>query len=240
MRLAPRQTSLHERILRDVEDRIMSGAWPPGHRIPSELELAQTYECSRMTINKALTQLSRAGLVERRRRAGSFVRQPHAESAVLELHSLESEVEHLGLAYRHELASRRRHHGDTTDRDLMGTRTEDSLLELVCVHFAGDQPFCLERRLINLTAVPEAEAADFASEAPGAWLIRKVPWSEAEHKISAIEADDAVARHLAIAPGSACLSIDRRTWSNDRVVTRVRLIYPGKRHSLVARFTPSQ
>lgn len=159
---------------------------------------------------------------------------------MLEIHSLASEAEQLGLSYRHELISRDRHAGDPVDRDLMQTRKSDPLLDLVCVHFAGDQPFCYERRLINLKAVPEAADADFSTEAPGAWLLRQVPWNEAEHKISAVEADGAAARSLAIAPGTACLSIERRTWSNNQVVTSVRLIYPGARHSLVARFTPSQ
>ncbi|WP_207543673.1 GntR family transcriptional regulator [Salipiger marinus] len=44
--------SLHDRILSDLESRILSGAWPPGHRIPTEQELRQTYGCSRMTVNK--------------------------------------------------------------------------------------------------------------------------------------------------------------------------------------------
>ena len=51
----------------------MSGEWAPGHRIPFEHELATEYGCSRMTVNKALSQLARAGLIERRRRSGSFV-----------------------------------------------------------------------------------------------------------------------------------------------------------------------
>ncbi|HET7413771.1 MAG TPA: GntR family transcriptional regulator, partial [Pararhizobium sp.] len=61
--------SLHQRIMADIEEKILSGAWPPGHRIPFEHELTAEYGCSRMTVNKALTQLARAGLIARRRRA---------------------------------------------------------------------------------------------------------------------------------------------------------------------------
>ena len=70
--------SLHPRILAEVEARILSGEWPPGHRIPFEHELTARYGCSRMTVSKALTQLAGAGLIERRRKAGSFVTRPHA------------------------------------------------------------------------------------------------------------------------------------------------------------------
>ena len=62
---------LHLRIQNDVERSILSGEWPPGHRIPFEHELTVQYGCSRMTVNKALTDLVKRGLIERRRKAGT-------------------------------------------------------------------------------------------------------------------------------------------------------------------------
>ncbi|MBN9194540.1 MAG: acetate--CoA ligase family protein, partial [Microbacterium sp.] len=62
-----------------------------------ELDLAEQYGCSRMTVNKALTQLANAGLIERRRKAGSYVAQPRAQSAVLDIHDIRDEVQSLGL-----------------------------------------------------------------------------------------------------------------------------------------------
>lgn len=90
------EKSLHERIRNDVERHIMSGEWPPGYRIPFEHEMTRQYACSRMTVNKALGELVQRGLIERRRRLGTFVRQPHAQSAVLEIHDIEREVQALG------------------------------------------------------------------------------------------------------------------------------------------------
>lgn len=75
--------SLHAKILGDIEGRILSGALPPGARIATEHELAASYDCSRMTVVKVLTQLANAGLIERRRKAGTFVRQPSSQAAVL-------------------------------------------------------------------------------------------------------------------------------------------------------------
>ena len=64
-----RRAALYQRIRNDLEARIMSGDWPPGHRVPFEHELMETYSCSRMTVNKVLSALADAGLVVRRRRA---------------------------------------------------------------------------------------------------------------------------------------------------------------------------
>jgi GntR family histidine utilization transcriptional repressor len=235
---APDTETLHQRILSDISERILSGAWPPGHRIPFEHELASRYGCARMTVNKALSQLANAGLIERRRRSGSFVRQPQSQAAILEIHDIRVEVEALGQPYRYELTNRRKHRGTAQDRMLLGLAAASPILSLECRHFAGNRPFCREARLINLAAVPEAAEEQFRDAAPGPWLVARVPWNAAEHRIRAIAADPASADALAISAGSPCLMVERRTWSADQPVTHVRFTYPADSHVLVARFTP--
>ncbi|WP_027051406.1 histidine utilization repressor [Mesorhizobium erdmanii] len=232
--------SLHQRILSDISEKILSGAWAPGHRIPFEHELTTEYNCSRMTVNKALSQLAKAGLIERRRRSGSFVRQPRSQAAVLELHDIRIEVEALGLAYHYERLKRLKRRSNAEDRALLGLSAAGSLLWIEGLHFAGERPFALEQRLINLSAVPEARDEEFSEIAAGPWLIGRVPWSEAEHRIRAMAADESVADALDIDPGAPCLVVERRTWSAEHPVTHVRFVYPAESHTLVARFTPSQ
>jgi GntR family histidine utilization transcriptional repressor len=232
--------SLHRRILADISDRIMSGEWTPGYRIPFEHELSAEYGCSRMTVNKALSQLAKAGLIERRRRSGSFVRRPQSQAAILEIHDIKAEVAALGLPYRYELVLRQKRKSAPDDRRRLGFKDSVPVLELTCRHFAGVQPFCLENRLISLAAVPDAADQGFEDNAPGPWLIGRIPWSAAEHRISAAAADAETAVALDIGEGSACLVVERRTWSAGEPVTHVRFSYAAGSHALVARFTPSQ
>lgn len=231
-------SSLHQRIMTEIEDKILSGEWPPGYRIPFEHELTAQYKCSRMTVNKVLTQLAHAGLIERRRRAGSFVTRPHSQSAILQIQELESEVQALGLAYGHEIVKRRKRRGTREDRECFGLEEVGAVLHLDCRHFAGRRPFCLEERLINLAAVPEAENEEFSEIPPGSWLVRRVPWTTAEHRIRATGADRSMAALLRIPEATPCLVVERRTWSAEQPVTFVRLTYPGDAHELVARFSP--
>lgn len=232
-------TSLHERILADVRGRIVAGAWPPGYRIPNETELCRTYDCSRMTVNKALSMLARSGLIERRRKAGSFVAAPRTQSAVMEIQDVKIEVEHLGLAYGYTLLKRETRRANELDTAQLGVSAGTQVLALTCLHEAGDKPFCLERRLINLAAVQSARDANFAEEAPGRWLVTHVPWSEARHVIRAVGASAESARLLSIAPSTACLTIERRTWSAVGPITYVTFTYPGTVRELVATFHPS-
>ncbi|MFO1255207.1 MAG: UTRA domain-containing protein [Sphingomonadaceae bacterium] len=220
---------ISETIRRAIESRILSGAWEPGRKLPSETDLAAEYGCARMTANKALTALAEAGLIERRRRAGSFVARPRSQALVLEIADLAREVAARGEAYRWELVSRRERRSNALGPML-------PLLEVEGVHFAAGTPLAFERRLVNLGEVPAIAEADLAGEAPGSWLLAHAPWTEAEHRITAEGADPALARRLACPVGSACLAVHRRTWRGDAPVTSVVQHFAPGRQELVARF----
>ena len=222
-----------------IEGRILSGAWPPGTRVPSEQELTLRFSCSRMTVSKALSALVSSGLVVRRRRLGTVVAQPTAQHTVLEVRDIRAEIAAAGMAPRHKILHR--HAGKALPEATMrlGLRAQARIVALGVLHFGNDAPILLEERLINLAAVPEAEAADFDSVPPGTWLLDRVPWTSAEHRIRAVNADAATAAALRIDAGAACLIIDRRTWRQETPITWVELTYPGDRQELYGRFTPS-
>ena len=232
--------SLHSQIIAEIEARILGGEWPPGRRIPYEHELTELYGCSRMTVSKALTQLARAGLIERRRKAGSFVMRPHVQSALLEIRDIASDVAALGLPYRFAVLARRTRRATQADRNRIDAPRGSLLLAVVCRHDAGARPFCYEDRLINLAAVPSAADEPFATLSPGAWLAAEQPWTTAEHRIRAAAADSEISETLRIARGTPCLVIERRTWLAGQPVTQVTLTYPAGAHELVASFTPSK
>jgi GntR family histidine utilization transcriptional repressor len=232
-------TSLHERILSDIQTLILSGEWEPGRRIPVEHELMKQYNCSRMTVSKVLTQLAHARMIERRRKSGSFVSRPHSQSAVLTIPDIQAEVAAMGQSYAFELLKRVKRRATREDKDRLGTDRSVSVLEVVCCHMAGERPFCFEQRLINLNAVPRAAGESFTEVPPGTWLLQCVPWALAEHRIRAAEADVQTAAALRIRPKSAVLTIERTTRTAESMpITFVKLAYPGDLHELVASFTP--
>jgi len=229
---------LHQRIRSEIEARIRSGEWPPGHRAPTEAELMAQYACSRMTVNKAMTTLVEAGLIVRRKRAGSFVARPRVHAPVLNIPDIQSEIVARGEAYAFRLLARTVRAADRDSPDEVELAAGGRLLALDGVHDADGRPFALERRLVSLKAAPGMEAADFAEVPPGAWLLEHVAWTEAESRISAVNVGPEDARLLALDEGAACLVVDRRTWREGQHVTRVRQIFPGEAYDLVARFGP--
>ncbi|MCV0413448.1 MAG: histidine utilization repressor [Brevundimonas sp.] len=226
---------LHRRIYADLERRILSGDWAPGQRIPFEHELTAAYGCSRMTVNKAISELAGRGLVTRRRRAGTFVAQPKAHAAVLAIPDLRAEVVERGQAYGYRLLERRERDAATEEESDLAR--DGRLLDLACLHSADGAPLALERRLIALSAAPEAARVDFGVTPPGSWLLDQAPWTEAENRIAAVEAESAEARLLGLKTGAACLRVERRTWRDGQGVTRVWQTFPGDRYDLIARFS---
>jgi GntR family histidine utilization transcriptional repressor len=233
------EESLHQRIRAEIEQRILSGEWGPGYRIPFEHELMVKYDCARMTVNKALSVLTQAGLIERRRRVGSFVRRPAAQSAVVAIPDIEAEILARGQLYRYKLLAKRKRRASKLDRELMKLGLRANVLAISCLHYADLRPAALEDRLIVLDEVPEADQVDFAVEPPGGWLLRHIPWHVAEHQIVALNAPDEIAGLLEIEAGKACLVVDRQTWRMGAPITSVRLWFPGDLQRLFARFTPA-
>jgi len=217
--------TLDSRIRAELEGRICSGDWPPGTRIPFEHELVARFGCSRATVNKAVSALAAAGLIERRKRAGSFVAQRRLHGAMLEIPDIAQVLQARGQRYRFELDRR---------------RVASGKLILEGVHIGGEQPFAHETREISLDQVPEAEAADFSEQAPGSWLLQNVAWTEAQQRVSAVNAPRAVTRRLELAQAAACLKLERSTWSGAALVTDVVQIFPGDRYDLTGRFSAPQ
>lgn len=232
----PPQT-LHARIRAEIEGRILSGEWPPGHRIPPETELVTTYGCSRMTVNKAMSSLAAEGLILRNRRAGTVVAWPRIHSAVLNIPDIRARVEERGASYGYHLLTDELRapccvHLGSEGHHLGQSRFIRSL------HASDALPVMLEDRHIFLDAVLNAAQADFRAEPPSTWLMAHVAWTEAEHRIAAIAADAATARALEMNSGAPCLLVERRTWRGSETVTIVRQVFRGDAFDLIARFGP--
>jgi DNA-binding FadR family transcriptional regulator len=64
---------LYERVARDLSAKIAQGHYTVGQRLPSERDLAVTYEVSRPTVREAVIALELDGLVEVRMGSGVYV-----------------------------------------------------------------------------------------------------------------------------------------------------------------------
>ena len=65
---APKYVQIQNYILQKIE----SGEYAAGDKIPSEIELARQFDVSRLTVNTAVKELANSGIVERVQGKGTF------------------------------------------------------------------------------------------------------------------------------------------------------------------------
>jgi GntR family histidine utilization transcriptional repressor len=231
---------LWQQIRRALTGPIVSGLWPPGTRVPTETVLTRVYHTSRMTVGKAIQSLATEGLVKRRRKIGTVVAERPLERPVFEIWDIADIVPRNGGTYRYRLLERRELDDDPMRREMLGVSTRTPVLLVRCLHLSNDEPFQFEERLINIEAAPGIMDQSLSAQGPGRWLLAHVPWTDAEHRISAREAPEEIAHHLHVRAQSACLVVDRRTWNRSAPVTFARLWHAGTSHNLVGHFKPSR
>ncbi|TBW41039.1 UTRA domain-containing protein [Siculibacillus lacustris] len=230
------QGPLWQQIRRALIRPITTGIWAPGFKIPKEFEIIGRYGAARMTVHRALRSLAAEGLLTRRRRFGTVVASSPPERPVLEIWDIEAEVARFSAVYSFEILERTVIDADDPRAAPLALAEGSEALFLSVRHFADGEPLQIERRLINLTAVPKAASESFTALPPGTWLIRNVAWSDAEHVIVAEGASPEMAQLLSVAAGSACLVVERRTWVDATPITWARLVHPGDKRRLVGRF----
>ena len=67
------EKKLYQKVFDHLEELIVTGQYPVGSKLPSEGELAQTYNVSAITIKRALQELSNLGYISRKPKQGTFV-----------------------------------------------------------------------------------------------------------------------------------------------------------------------
>ena len=79
-----------------------------------------------------------------------------------------------------------------------------------------------------MKSIPEAEQEKFEEINPNEWLVQHVPWTNAEHMLSATNADLEQTELFSLAERYSLFVIQRRTQLKENLVTYVRLYYPGR------------
>jgi len=216
-------------IRAEVLRRIRVRDWPPGGLIPSEAALAHEFGCARATVNRALRDLAGAGVLERRRRAGTRVATLPVRRAMLEIPVIRQEVEARGQVHAFRLLCRVPQVPPLPMASRLGLAPDTVMLHLETLHLADGQPFVLEDRWLNPNVLPDP-APDFTAISVNEWLVQNVGYSRGDIAFSALGANAREAEALGVAPGTALFVTERTTWSPAAAITFVRLAHaPGYR-----------
>ena len=228
--------ALYKRVKDHFLEMILSGEIPIGSRIPSELEISESFGVSRLTVNRALRELAGEGYLIRSQGVGTFVSMHRSQGALIEVKSISDEIINWGgqpscdvILLREELAS-------PEIADAFGIIGKRPLFHSILVHFDRGIPILYSDRYVNPSIFPDFLEQDFRKLTPNEYLVSVAPIEEAEHTVEALSPDKDIRNLLKIKKYEACLALHRKTWSYGKVATRSTLIYPGNRYRLKGRF----
>lgn len=234
--MAKNDLPAYEQVKAFIKQHIGSGQWRPGDPVPSETALMQQFGISRMTVNRALRELSAQGLLRRVMGVGTFVAGNKGSSALVEVHNIADEVRGRGHRYRAQVLSLREEQAapDVTAQFGLGERR--AVFRSRVVHFEDDVAVQLEDRYVNPDFAPGYLDQDFTLRTPFTFLSEVAPLGRGEHVVEAVLPSAEESEILDVAPTEPCLLIQRRTWSQDALVSIARLLHPGSRYRLQGTF----
>ena len=227
---------LYEQIKTYLRQGIASGLWKIGEKIPSEFEIMEQTGASRMTVHRALRELSAEGVLLRVQGAGSFVQPSPAHSPLLELHDIAEDITRRGHQHRAEVLALDARTAKAEIGVEFQLRAGKKLFYSEILHFENDVPVQLEERYISPSFAPDYLKQDFTRLTPNRYLQNIAPAMEVEHIIHAAAATPRTQHLLKLEPHEPCLCLLRRTWTQLGPATRSLLTHPGQRYSLGSRY----
>ncbi len=218
-----------EGIRAEVLRRIRVRDWLPGALIPTEEALAVEFGCARATVNRALRDLAEAGVLERRRKAGTRVAMLPVRKATLDIPVIRQEVEARGQTHGFRLLAQAMAVPPVPVASRLAWAPGAQLLWLETLHLADGRPFVHETRWLNPAVLPQP-LPDFGAISANEWLVAHVSYATGDIAFSAEAASPREAEVLGVAAGAALFVTERATWTADAPITYVRLAHaPGYR-----------
>lgn len=259
------KTSLEKRIpayqliKNAILKHIRDGKWQAGAAISTEMALAEEFGVSRMTVNRALKELSAERVLERRQGSGTFVAQQQFNHIFVEVRNIAQDLKSANRDYEARVVSQRsitiamlndslrrkfnidlitasptkktaKTALDKGSLDELSLNNEAILYEVKIIHFADGQPIQFEERWVDAVAVPQFIEQDFTQVNTSDYLIAKNPLERGSYTIRALAAPKQIAQRLQIAENSPTLVLQRQTYSVGKVLTFVKMWHAGDRY----------
>lgn len=229
---------LYKQIKNLIRQNIDSGLWKPGDKIPTEHQLVDELSASRMTVNRALRELMQEKVLVRKQGSGTFVSPSKLETGLLEISNIAEDVIARGNVHTSKILRLEKTVVEKDFGALMKGAEGDEYFHSLCLHMENATPIQLEDRLVNPVLVPEFLEQDFMQKTTGGYLLENIPYSHADHRISALMPTPDQVKWLDLAPLEPVLMLERLTYCSDGVITAVRLYHPANRFEFGGTFIP--
>ncbi|MGO4490430.1 GntR family transcriptional regulator [Microbacterium sp. 2RAF4] len=213
---------LHEQLYERMLDRIRSGEWPEGERVPSEHSLIAEFGTSRGPIRQALATLRAEGAVDGGRGAPPRVRRIVPTQSFQTFVSFTDWARSIGRRPGQRVLEAARRPASEAIADDLGVETGTAIVEIVRLRLLDDEPAMLERSAFPLPVGRLLLAADLdAGSIYQAMQEQGLAPVRARHVFDAVPADEIDAAALAVTASTPLLRVRRTGWAADGSLVEV-------------------
>ncbi|MBW4438448.1 MAG: GntR family transcriptional regulator [Pleurocapsa minor GSE-CHR-MK-17-07R] len=223
----PIYIQIAQAIIRSVEE----GQYTYGAQLPSERELAERFNVSRLTARQANEELIKRGIAYRQQGKGTFVARPRIRE-VSGLISFSDEIQERGLQPSSVVLVQQQVAATDEMAKKFQVKPGTRLLELNRIRLADGQPIAVQYALINLPLCPKLADKSFDGESLYRLLRDECQvyplWVDMEMEARIVNRQEA--EWLNMQPGEAVLVAHCLTFTETfDVIEVVNSVYPGNR-----------
>jgi GntR family histidine utilization transcriptional repressor len=227
---------LYRQVKEYISSKMDSGELAVGMRVASENELVETLNVSRMTVNRALRELSTEGRLKRIQGSGTFVAERKPRSPLLEIRSIAEEIRARGGSHSCTVHVLQEEKVNPKLAVAMELAPYSTVFHSVVVHKNHNVPIQLGVRYINPAIAPHYLEQDFTQITASDYLLSVAPVSAIEHVVEALIPEPWIRKLLQVNGSEPCLALRRKTWVDEQVATFSVFYYPGSRYTLGSKF----
>ncbi|MBE7636272.1 UTRA domain-containing protein [Sneathiella sp. P13V-1] len=224
-----RPQPLYQQVKSYVLDHIQRGSWPVHSKIPSEHTLVRDLGMSRMTIHRALRELTQEGVLTRIQGVGTYIAKPEVHETHLILPSIESYITLRGNSYSKSVLFHQKDPLDTEQAILLGLKEGSEAYRSYVVHKENGVPVLLEDRYVVPHVVPDYIDQDFTTMSSEVFLEARCSLLSHKYQLSVQISDQEIHHFMELDHPTPCLCIGKRTWTGNQLLSTARLLYPGNR-----------
>nr|PZN38214.1 MAG: phosphonate metabolism transcriptional regulator PhnF [Bacillota bacterium] len=231
-RSKPAPVPLYYQIMRWLLEQIEAGHLKAGDRIPSERELTEQFQVSRMTVRQALRELEAQGYLERVQGKGTYVSIPKVEQPLLALTSFTEDMHRRGMTPGSVLLRAGTIPAGRRCARALGISETEPVVRLERLRLADGKPMALEVTHLPADLCPGILDADLTGSLYQLLAERYgVVLARATQTLEAVSATGREARLLGVREGAPLLLMERITRDREgRAVEYVRSLYRGDRY----------
>jgi GntR family transcriptional regulator len=210
---------LYQQLYEILHQKILLQQWKPGDRLPTESELEQQHNVSRITVRTVLDMLVQEGLIYRQAGRGTFVAHATLEQGLSQIISFTEDMQRRGFTVSTRVLFSGLVPAPHRIAEQLRLEPGEELAHLQRLRLADGEPMCIERSYFVHRYCPGILDHDFSARSLREVKIHKygIRWTHAKQTIQAINAAQKMADLLGIRRGEALLFFERVSFSQDNI-----------------------